>query len=219
MNSLTRKERKILEQYCYALTALCYTGKYSYYTSVNQKYLINKRNARLIQKEWNIEDAESMKRQLNWLLDEGRRLEFSQMKNVLKSIPESERSRYIEELPMEDETRFKLSFTHYYLNRLPEENISAIDYSFCIFLSRHGKRLGFLTHEECWTFMMKAARLAQESYSNWMEYITAHTIGIQFTYGNQAAALNYIEELQPAIKKFIASRHSPFHKLKWDTKI
>jgi hypothetical protein len=168
---------------------------------------------------WDVHDSESLKQVLDWLLDKGRRYEFNQIRNYLHSIPEDDRHTYIESLPNETEEKYKTTLTNYYFRRLPAEGIAAFDYAFCILLSDHGKKLGYLNKEESWDYKVKAAGLAQKSYSSWFEYTNGFHVGVLFMGNDQASADSYVKEQQPITIKLIASRHSPFQQVKWDEKI
>lgn len=69
---------------------------------------------------------------------------------------------------------------NYSLHMLPDAGIAAFDYAWCICLSRIGKRLGYLSKKEAEYYMIQAAKLAQNSYSDWHEYFLAFHIGSHF---------------------------------------
>lgn len=215
----TSRQQRRIHRYLYALTAVCFSGKFAYYYAINQRYGFKKREMRKTLEQWEVSDHESMKQVLDWLIDAGRKEEFSQLQNQLNIFSEDNRQPGIHSLPDDGELKKQAAFTNKYFRRVSPQNIAAFDYAFCIVLSRFGWKVGYLDSEEAYDYMLKAARLAQSSYSSWLEYITAYTIGVQFVDSAQLKNPQYIRVQEPAIIKLLSSRHSPFQKVKWDTKI
>ncbi|MBO1515271.1 DUF1266 domain-containing protein [Metabacillus bambusae] len=215
MASLTRKENKAVTDYLYGLTTVCYP---TYYAAVNQRFTDSKRYMKGMLKQRNLDNTNQLKIILDWLIYEGRREDFIICRNELLMIPEYEREDYIQSL--NNEKKVKMSLTNQYYRRLPAENIGAFDFANCILFSRFGMKLGYFTKEEARDYMMKAALLAQNSYSSWMEYLSAYFVGLQFNNQEDEEKLSsYMKYRKDFISKLIASKYSPLHKVKWDIEI
>ncbi|MGG3888424.1 DUF1266 domain-containing protein [Metabacillus fastidiosus] len=217
MLKFLKKEQRVQKTYFDALMAMCWTGWISYFYALNQPS--SKRAAKKILKRWDVNDSETMKAVLDMLLKNGRMIKFRQWKDYLSTLSEKERNEYNESLANKDEEKYEAILTNYYFRRLPSSYVAAIDYSYCVFLSKHGQKLKYLTPEEANEYMLKAARLIQKSYSGWEEYITACIIGIQYLYGEEQEAQMYIRRQKSIIIKMVASKHSPFRKVSFDAEI
>jgi hypothetical protein len=212
MASLTRKENKAVTDYLYGLTTVCYP---TYYAAVNQRFTNSKRYMKGMLKERTIDNTNHLKIILDWLIYEGRREDFILCRNELLMIPENEREDYIQSMNIEK--KVKMALTNRYYRRLPAENIGAFDFAHCILFSRFGMKLGYLTKEEARNYMMEAAHLAQNSYSSWMEYLSAYFIGLQFNnQEDEDKFSSHMKYRKDFISKLIASEYSPLHKVKWD---
>ncbi|MCV9888035.1 DUF1266 domain-containing protein [Metabacillus halosaccharovorans] len=214
MVALTRKEKKAVMNYLYGLTTVCYN---SYYDVVNRRHISSKRSMKRALKLRNIQDSNQLKTELDWLLNEGKRAEFITCRNELILIPENDRQDYIQSLP--NEKKVKMTLTNHYYARLSAENIIAVDYSLCILFSLFGLKLGLLKKEDAWNYMLKAARLAQNAYSSWTEYMTACLIGFQFYHNDEESLTSFVKYRKEFITKLIVSKYSPIQKVKWDVKI
>lgn len=215
MASLTRKENKAVTDYLYGLTTVCYP---TYYAAVNQRFIDSKRYMKGMLKQRNLDNTNQLKIILDWLIFEGQREDFIICRNELVMIPENEREDYIQSL--NNEKKVKMSLTNRYYRRIPAGNIGAFDFANCILFSRFGMKLGYLTKEEARDYMMKAANLSQNSYSNWMEYLSAYFIGLQFNnQEDEEKVSSHMKYRKDFISKLIASEYSPLHKVKWDVEL
>ncbi|GLY10829.1 DUF1266 domain-containing protein [Pseudobacillus badius] len=215
------KQRRRKERYLYALTSVCFSGKSAYYFAVNQQFKMSMSKMRGVLEQWEIHEEEQLKPVLDNLLKSGSREEFTQLQNYLSIIPEESRREAIEAMPDEkEESRKRADFTNRYLRRVSPRNIAALDYAYCILLSRYGMKLGYMEPDEAEEYMIKAARLAQASYSSWVEYATAYIIGVQFVdCVLPQKSPPYLSIQKPTIRKLFASRHSPLQKIDWNTEI
>lgn len=218
MLSFLKKEEKMKKKYFDALTAVCWVGKFSYFNAVNSA--MSKRKMKKAIKSWNdVHESEDLKGLLDWLLKEGRREGFKQLKDYLNTMREEERHKYIQSLPEKDGERYRAFLTNYYLNRLPEAHIAAVDYSFCVLFSQYGKKIKYLTAAEAEEYALQAAKLCQNSYSCWEEYTIAFRVGVQFITGEEEKAEEYVNTEKRASIKLLASKYSPLRKVSWDVRI
>ncbi|MEC2076857.1 DUF1266 domain-containing protein [Metabacillus fastidiosus] len=217
MITLLTKKQKTQRKYFAALMSMYWTGWGSYFNVINQPS--SRRAAKKILKRWDVNDSETMKAVLDMLLRNERMLKDKQRRDYLSTLSEKERNAYKESFSYNNEENYEAGLTNYYFRRLPPSYIAAVDYSQCVFLSKHGQKLGYLTPEEANEYMLKASRNIQKTYSCWEEYVAACAIGIQHLCVHEHEAQIYVRKNKSMIIKMVASKHSPFRKVSFDAEI
>lgn len=203
---------KKLKLYMQALSSVCFSGVTAYYSAMNG--VMRRDEQRRILEQWGIQDAETMKEQLDWLLEEGRRARYNKIRNYLTAISESERPKYLASLPENSELTFQTHVVNHYLRRLPEAGIAAVDYAWCAYLCQGGHRIGHLKYDEFKQYMLQLALQAQRSYTGWDGYIFAFAAGVEFV--DHQAASDYISRSKELFNKLLYSRYSPMRRIGWN---
>lgn len=163
--------------------------------------------------KWDIINPKELKNKINWFLEVGMRKEFNQLRYQLTPLSEKARRKLIEDLEGKPEYA-KLYVVNYSLHILNDSNIAAFDYAWCIYLCRIGKRLGYLSKNEAENYMVQAALLSQQAYSNWQEYFNACHIGNHFI-NEDANFTNSDKYFHLAITEFF-TQGSPLLEIDWN---
>lgn len=161
-------------------------------------------------KKWDIEDAADLRNTINWLITQGRREEFDQLRNELTPLSEKTRNKYIKDHP----NYGKLYLANYGLKILPHSGIAAYDTAWSIYLCRVGKALGLLSKHEASEFMFKAAKLAQQSYDDWNEFFNAFHLGSYFGSIDLEVSSNNKYNFLLSLS-LISHKKSPLNKIPW----
>lgn len=204
--------RKTLKRYMQALSSVCFSGVTAYYFAING--VSRRHEQRKILEQWGIQDAKTMKEQLNWLLEEGRRAQYNKIRNYLTTLSEAERQIYIASLPENSELTVETQVVNHFLRRLPEAGIAAVDYAWCAYLCQGGNRIGHLQYDEYTEYMLRLAQQAQHSYTGWDAYIIAFAAGVQFV--DHQAATTYVNRSKELFNKLLYSRYSPMRRIDWN---
>ncbi|PGV51994.1 peptide chain release factor A [Bacillus cereus] len=178
---VSRKQKQI-EQYFRCLSTICidsyflvhYFTKYEF-TFIRDR-ILGKRFLKRQLREFDCNDSAQLKEKIEWLLEEGTRQEFHTIHNQLTPLSEAGQKLSL----TSQSSNEKIYIVNYSLHMLPDAGIAAFDYAQCIYLSRIGNRLGYLSKKEAEHYMIQAAKLAQKSYSDWKEYFLAYHIGCHF---------------------------------------
>lgn len=220
-----RKQKKSLHTYFRCLSSACiesntlpfYFTNHEF-TMIRDRWLGKRFFKKVLYKCGNIENAQDLKQQINWFLNEGVHQEFEEYRNRLSVLSETARTHYIES-SKEDPDYGKLYQANSGLHTLPPAGVLAHDLAWSIYLCRIGRRLGYLTKEEAWDLMIHAAKLAQQSYSGWSDYLNAFLIGRQFYASDINFSSSRSSNTVSYITSLLYSRKSPLLKLEWNHKL
>lgn len=199
--------------YLRALSSVCFSKSGAYYYALYHENL-SRRKCLFLLKEQQITDKFALIDTIKWLLSEGKRKEFNRLRHFLFTFSESERTAYIQALPEDHQSKSKLFLVDYYSRCLSLEGIAAHDYAWCVLLSRAGLKLGYLYNDEAMEYMLSAARLAQQAYCGWSEYIAGFVAGIDFSIPD--TSFRTAKENRDFYTKLLASRHSPMRQVDWN---
>lgn len=175
-------KRKQIDQYLRCLSTVCLDTHFlmNYYTEYEFTFIrdriLGKKHLKKALRKCGCQEPAALKERIEWFLEEGSRYEFNSMRNQLSPLSEARRKQ----LPKDQPDYEKLYVANHGLHMLPDSGIAAFDYAWCICLSRIGRRLGYLSKKEANHYMVQAAKLAQNSYSDWNEYFLAFHIGSHF---------------------------------------
>jgi hypothetical protein len=176
---------------------------------------IGKRFFKKVRKKWNIQNAQDLKNQIYWFLNEGVRQEFDKYRHHLSALSEATRTEYLASLSEEHPDYAKLYLANQGIHTLPPAGIMAFDLAWCIYLCRIGRLFHDLTKEEAWNLMMYAAKLAQQSYGNWNEYMNAFLLGRRFE-ESKITISSRTRDARSYIVTLFSEPKSPLLKLEWN---
>jgi hypothetical protein len=210
-------EGQKVKLYLQALSSPCMDDQLAFYFTLHEfgkiKTEFRKKFIYKKLKELKIYNDHALKYKLSWLMNEGNRTEFKKMQSYLSALSEPNRKSFIHSLSKENNDHLKWNIVDYYLKKLPAEGIAAFDYAWYIYLCRAGMATGFLDEKEARSFMMKAAKLAQQSYSGWESYIAAYVCGSQFVSSDKR--LDFTKQNHVYFSKLFAARRSPIRQIDW----
>ncbi|MDF2606242.1 MAG: hypothetical protein K0S34_432 [Bacillales bacterium] len=219
MFSLYSREYKEVQLYMRALTSICMDDSLAYFFTLHdfgriREGVFNKEKTFNKLKKLKINNSRELKNKLDWIIKTGWREEFQKISYLLTSLSELDRNNYINSLDSEDDYSLKVRIVNYYLNKLPVNGTLAYDYAWYIYLCRAGLARGFLTRKEAWSYMLNAAKVVQQSYPDWNEYITAYVCGHQLMMYDET--FSFIHKNQKFITKLFASEYSPIRRINWN---
>ncbi|MEI7026058.1 DUF1266 domain-containing protein [Paenibacillus sp. y28] len=220
MNVSAKKQRKAVQLYLQAVSSICISGTMaSYYTwypygKVREGFLGKAMLARKVKKEWGISDTQTFLHRLGWYLNEGNRAPYDLIVRKLALMSETQRQAYIAALPADQEQANRTRIAHFYLRKLPPGGIAALDYAWYIHMCRVGSVLGYLNEAEARKRMLKAARLLQQAYGSWNEYLGACVAGHHFTLANMSLDMTRTYFMYISLR--FAGPNSPFRQVDWN---
>jgi len=212
MNASELDAKAVMQSWAYALTSMCIVGRDGDYFVQNPEFMFNNRTyLRNMFSFWNIENADALKQDIEWLLAEGIRKEYGEMSLILSTVADSERLRYIQSESADAKRKHQLSVVNQYLWRLPAGGVAAHDYSWAVFKCCAGVRLGYLKEEEKWDYVGRIVPMVKDAFSNWKDYLFGFSAGSAFNSMHLNA--NFVSESKVQYAKLLVSRHSPLQKV------
>ncbi|MCA1292865.1 DUF1266 domain-containing protein [Paenibacillus sp. alder61] len=218
----SKRQRKRLELYFRCLTASCLKGTLqNYYVAYEfglMERLVRKSVIRDVLKTWSIQDAESLKRKIRWLLDDGDREEYLVRHRYLTALTGDARSRYLETIQREqgEKEYAKWDVVNKCLHQLPSGDVSAYGGAWAVMLSRVGVSKGFLSKEEAWEIKLEAATLLQNKYNSWKEFYCAYLCGSHY-FDDKPGITKYLKI--SAMYDLLAEGTLLYRKLDWKEKL
>ncbi|MBW7477555.1 DUF1266 domain-containing protein [Paenibacillus oenotherae] len=212
MNSSNRPIRPAsLRPYVNPLTQLCYVGAdHCQYDLLNSVTNADRQIYEMLSR-WAIRDTTALIQKMKWLMGTGTRQEFESAHNILTGMMGSERRGYIETSSESDRERHRLTVVHYYMRRMPPGGIKAYDYSWIVFLSCAGHKLGFITESEMWYYISDTVDLIQGSYISWKDYIIGYSIGA--VYNAADLSWNCISDHKALLARLLNSSANPLNSI------
>jgi hypothetical protein len=133
---------------------------------------------------WGIVDRKSALEVLEWLDKTGHRGDFDQSRKIIELYSQGDKTTY-------DELREKLmemgfasrdslpAFDFVFKHHIDLKNKSLIAWDFArmINISRWAYTSGYITKEEAWSYMMKAGKTIQKTYSSWLDFADNYLLG------------------------------------------
>lgn len=165
-------------------------------------------------RDWGIESAEDLRRNLEWLAEEGHRESFNQIRSFLSALSEAEQTKYVEVIPKTTEGYRKHQIVKAYMNRLPAAGIAAWDLGRYAYLSRKGAVMGYISQEQSLELVKPIIAAAQQSYSGWREYGTGYLAGRQFWWAQPTAAS--AQKMAGYVRSLLLNADSLWNRLEWD---
>lgn len=171
----------------------------------------------VLKRDWGIASKSKLLSTLNWLLTDGHGVDFIKDRNFISTLSEAAQNAYIENLEKNSSDYVQHKLVKNYDKCLSQAGVLAWDYGRYVSLCRWAAAIDLISTEEAWEFMLKAAKLAQKSYSSWREYGLAYIAGRQTWLANISS--ESAEEQLEKIKSLIMDKNSPWNTLEWNVNL
>ncbi len=180
----------------------------------------------LMEQWWDITDRQTSLLMLNWLRDDGHRVEYNQAKeyildNQLKNCTDVAKFAGKNNLNFPPSCDNTVMASQYQLlstlsSKIGNHSLLAWDYGRLISVARWSYTLGWISEQEAWEYIMPATQALQKEYSSWKEYGEQYLLGRaywqQSTSANQYFDRVYQQLINPAF-------HSSWTTLNWQTNL
>lgn len=137
-----------------------------------------------LESAWEISNREEALNTLEWLLVEGHRARFDNLfLNLKTGVPINEEELKPSQECYESAKKViasKLGFSDEDFNSI--QTIAAWDYDRAVNIARWSYALDYITEEELWAFIERAAGQASQTYNSWKEYFIAFAFGRGIAY-------------------------------------
>lgn len=167
------------------------------------------------ERDWNIHNADDLKKTLKWLETSGHKDDFMGILTVLTALSENGCRRYIDSMKGNRERYEQFKIANTYKMSLRRVGIAAWDIVRYVFLCRTGAVLGLINEKEAWDRILAMAPKAQMLFSSWKEYVLSYFAGRQFWLGN--STLDFANEMREVITKLFVHQDDILHDLDWHT--
>ncbi|WP_223275586.1 DUF1266 domain-containing protein [Paenibacillus elgii] len=217
MNRDDHRVSKRTERWCIALSAVLYEmngldpGNDYEWEATPKHFEMHKQS---LQRDWGIETKDDLRRNLEWLAEEGHRKSFHKIRCFLSALSETEQTKYIESIPKSTNLHREHQIVKAYMNRLPAAGIAAWDFGRYAYLSRTGAFMGYISMETSLELVKPMITVAQQAYTGWREYGTGYLAGRQFWLAQPTAAS--AQEMAAYIRNLLLSTDSLWNRLEWD---
>ncbi|KEQ22805.1 DUF1266 domain-containing protein [Paenibacillus tyrfis] len=217
MNRDVHNASGLTERWCIALSAVLYEmngldpGNDYEWESTPESIEMHKQS---FQRDWGIENEEDLRRNLQWLAEEGHRESFNKIRSFLSALSDAEQTKYIESIPKTTNRYREHQIVKAYMNRLPAAGIAAWDLGRFAYLSRKGAFMGYISQEKSLELVKPIIPVAQQAYSGWREYGTGYLAGRQFWWAQPTAAS--AQEMAGYIRNLLLNADSLWNRLEWD---
>lgn len=170
----------------------------------------------LLREWWSIVDEESAYSTLNWLTEEGHRIDFNQLRGILRVMTTKQQDLYIASL--QDEYKaINARIVQRYDKLLPESGILAWDLGRAATICYFCAEVGYIPREYAWSYLLNNANQIQQSYRSWTEYGLAYIIGRQFWQKelDDSSTSIHLEVIQ----RQLTDTNCPWSFLPWNSKL
>ncbi|WP_068618405.1 DUF1266 domain-containing protein [Paenibacillus tuaregi] len=164
---------------------------------------------------WDINDKESAWSTLNILYEGGHNTRFFNLHRDRLSIMSPDKQEQYISTFTEQESKNELLIIQRYYDCLPRSGIHAWDLGRASYVCYTCLQLNYIEHDKAWSYLMKNAELAQQSYASWQEFGTAYMVGRQLWAGELDQERT--EEHQWLIRNQFSDPNGPWLILPWDT--
>lgn len=167
---------------------LAYGANLSLYRSESPRILPLKEDIETLKEGlasyWDVSNPEEAAQTLEWLLTEGHRAKYDQFLIALKagqSFTEEEVGKSKECYESAQEVMMKkLSFSKSDFDRV--NTIAAWDFDRAVNIARWSYILGYITEEQAWGYIERAADAASHLYQSWKDYFISFAFGRAIAY-------------------------------------
>ncbi len=168
---------------------------------------------RLLDTWWGIHDRKGTLHTLDWLMNEGHRVGFEQIRIAVASLTEAQFLVYCDRHSVDAVGIAKLRVV--WRNRNDSSGHSLLAWDLCRnnWVAGQAYVAGYLSETEAWTRIMPAARRLQAAYQSWEEMGHAYLEGREYWLGDRDRRFDHVFELLANHN----DSNSPWTKNKWDT--
>lgn len=167
---------------------LAYGANLSLYRSESPRILQVKIDSETLKEglssAWDVSNTEEAVQTLEWLLTEGHRAKYDQLLLALQagqSFTEEEVGKSLECYKSAQEAMMKkLTFTESDFNRV--NTMAAWDFDRAVNIARWSYILGYLTEEQAWGYIERAADSASHIFQTWKDYFVSFAFGRAIAY-------------------------------------
>ncbi|GIP33199.1 DUF1266 domain-containing protein [Paenibacillus sp. J2TS4] len=178
---------------------------------------IRSKHRHSLQTDWGIDSRETLLKALDSLVADGHNRSFSEIRFFLSTLSGTDQIAYLHSLPKNSKSYIQYQTVHVYNHKLPGAGIAAWDWGRYIYLCKKGAFLGYLTDDEARNLMYRVARMAQQAYSDWLEYGISYLVGRQF-WLNQLSS-DKVDELIGSVQSILLNENSLWCRLDWNLKL
>ena len=150
----------------------------------------------MLEEYWSVTDTATAKETLDWLVNEGHRIDGNEFLTVLKKGEENQYEDMDDVKKLYDDCNKMLTEIGVSEETLKKVNtIGAWDYDRLVNVARWSYSAGYITEEEAWSYIQKAREMAQTEFSSWDEYLASNVYGRSISYDGDPAELKETGDL------------------------
>jgi hypothetical protein len=169
---------------------------------------------RLLEESWGVRTREDLLGSLLWIHSGGHRQRFQQFGQRLAALSPAERRTLEPSRREQPDFSDELTVVEVYYASLGSKGLMGWDYSRYIALCRWGYASGYLSEDEAWGHIIRAARLLQTTFSSWNELGENYLIGREFWSPSAQRQNGYL--YRRALQRLLADPESPWNQYPWD---
>lgn len=171
----------------------------------------------LLDEWWDTRDRAGLLRSLQWIENGGHRMQFAQLGRELTAHPSAEVEALQTDPRIADDVRRKIAVVVREYDRLGAKGLLGWDYARYVSLCRWGYVAGYLSEDEAWLRIMKAARLLQQTFGSWRELGQNYLIGRAFWSPIETDRNGQLYEA--TFQRLVSEPQSPWVRLPWRTRL
>ncbi|TVX96883.1 DUF1266 domain-containing protein [Cohnella terricola] len=202
------KKQYILRKYMRAFAAICHAEIGREYLVTNP-LAIRKRHLRSFFKGMGIHNEETFLTSFHSHLRGVLQNDYVKLCSSLERKTVAERVAYIQSITNEKH-RLELLVVNEYFYRLPKGGVAAHDYTWAIFKSWAGCKLGYIDFERHWKYVEDILASVRRDYEDWESYLTGFFVGVALLNPDDPDFAS-IHRIQDTLSRLLKSRLSPLH--------
>lgn len=144
---------------------------------------------------WGINDSSTAIETLDWLVQEGHRINGNEFLTVLKNGEEDQYENFEDIKALYDSCNtmlLEIGVSQDSLNNV--KTIGAWDYDRIVNVARWSYSAKYITEEQAWSYIQKAREMARSEFNSWDEYFTSHVYGRSIAYDGDPSELRSVGE-------------------------
>ena len=173
------------------------------------------RARKLLAEWWGTRTRDDLIGSLQWVETEGHRTRFAEMGQELSRASSDEVAALVRHPRMNEERRRQVNIVMREHDRLGSKGLLGWDYARYVSLCRWGYVAGYLSEDEAWPRIMKAARVLQQTFGSWRDLGENYLIGREFWSPSQTATNGHLYE--ETFQRLLSDPQSPWIRLPWKT--
>jgi Protein of unknown function (DUF1266) len=135
---------------------------------------------RILSDWWGVRNREDLLSALEWIDDGGHRINFEKLGIFLGSLDEQQHAELLKKVRRNEQAKNEIAVVTKYYDQLGRKSLLGWDYSRYISLCRWGYLVGYLSPEEAWERIMRAALKLQQTFDSWKDLGRNYLIGREF---------------------------------------